>query len=143
MKPQITGAWVLLEHGIKGHGEMNVIMIHNTLSYGHTPTYQISLTKTYGPDKVRWEQSEEGERGGEEEQSILKQYISLLSKVWHSSAIKQVKTLKWLKFVLFTISMNTCILRITHVDIWYLKVNDVIKAEKKPELCASCQRIRR
>jgi hypothetical protein len=41
---------------VKGQGPTKVIMVRDTLPYGHTPTYQISLTylerkKCYGPDK--------------------------------------------------------------------------------------------
>ena len=41
---------------MKGQGPTKVIMVRDTLPYGHTPTYQISLTylerkKCYGPDK--------------------------------------------------------------------------------------------
>jgi DnaJ-domain-containing protein 1 len=43
-----------------------VITVHDTPPYGHAPTYQISLTyherqKSYGPDKLRWEEAEEAE----------------------------------------------------------------------------------
>jgi hypothetical protein len=39
-------------------GQTKVIMVRDTPSYGHTPTYQISLTylerqTSYGPDKLR------------------------------------------------------------------------------------------
>ena len=41
---------------VKGQGPTKMIKVHDTLPYGHTPTYQISLTylerqKCYGPDK--------------------------------------------------------------------------------------------
>ena len=41
---------------VKGQGSTKVIMVRDTLPYGHAPTYQISLTylerqKCYGPDK--------------------------------------------------------------------------------------------
>ena len=41
---------------VKGQGPTKVITVRDTLSYGHAPTYQISLTylerqKCYGPDK--------------------------------------------------------------------------------------------
>jgi hypothetical protein len=41
---------------VKGQGPTKVIMVRDTPPYGHTPTYQISLTylerqKCYGPDK--------------------------------------------------------------------------------------------
>jgi hypothetical protein len=43
---------------------MKVITVCDTPPYGHAPTYQISLTylerqKSYGPDKLRWEEAEE------------------------------------------------------------------------------------
>ena len=46
----------LFDLEVKGQGPMKVIMARDTLSYGHAPTYQISLTylerqKCYGPDK--------------------------------------------------------------------------------------------
>ena len=60
-------------------------MVRDTPPYGHAPTYQISLTylerqKSYGPDKLRWEEVEEAE---EEEKIRLKQYVSLRSKGRH------------------------------------------------------------
>jgi hypothetical protein len=41
-------------------GPTKVIMVCDTLPYGHAPTYQISLTylerqKSYGLDKLHWE----------------------------------------------------------------------------------------
>ena len=61
-------------------------MVRDTPPYGHAPTYQISLTylerqKSYGPDKLRWEEVEEAE---EEEKIRLKQYVSLRSKGRHN-----------------------------------------------------------
>jgi hypothetical protein len=46
----------LFELEVKGQGPTKVIMVRDTPSYGHAPTYQISLTylerqKCYGPDK--------------------------------------------------------------------------------------------
>jgi hypothetical protein len=46
----------LFDFEVKGQGPMKVIMVRDTLFYGHAPTYQISLTylerqKYYGPDK--------------------------------------------------------------------------------------------
>jgi hypothetical protein len=46
----------LFDLDVKGQGPTKVITIHDTPSYGHAPTYQISLTyldrqKCYGPDK--------------------------------------------------------------------------------------------
>ena len=42
---------------VKGQGPTKVITVRDTPSYGHAPTYQISLTylerqKSYGPDKL-------------------------------------------------------------------------------------------
>jgi hypothetical protein len=61
-------------------------MVRDTPPYGHAPTYQISLTylerqKSYGPDKLRWEEAEEAEV---EEKIRLKQYVSLRSKGRHT-----------------------------------------------------------
>ena len=55
-----------------------------TPPYGHAPTYQISLTylerqKSYGLDKLRWEEAEEVE-----EKIRLKQYVSFRSKGRHN-----------------------------------------------------------
>jgi hypothetical protein len=60
---------------VKGQGPTKVITVHDTLPYGHAPTYQISLTylerhKSYGPDKLCWEEVEA------EEKIRLKQYVS-------------------------------------------------------------------
>jgi hypothetical protein len=71
---------------VKGQGPTKVIMVRDTPPYGHAPTYQISLTylerqKSYGPDKLRWEEVEEAE---EEEKIRLKQYVSLRSKGRHN-----------------------------------------------------------
>ena len=46
----------LFDLEVKGQGPTKVIMIRDTPSYGHAPTYQLSLTyherqKCYGPDK--------------------------------------------------------------------------------------------
>ena len=46
----------LFDLEVKGQGPMKVITVHDTPSYGHAPTYQISLTylerqKCYGSDK--------------------------------------------------------------------------------------------
>jgi hypothetical protein len=46
----------LFDLEVKGQGPTKVIMVRDTLPYGHAPTYQISLTylkrqKCYGPDK--------------------------------------------------------------------------------------------
>ena len=54
----------LFDLEVKGQGPTKVIMVRDTPPYGHAPTYQISLTylerqKSYGPDKLRWEEAEE------------------------------------------------------------------------------------
>ena len=64
-------------------------MVQETPPYGHAPTYQISLTylerqKSYGPDKLRWEEAEEEAEAVEEEKIRLKQYVSLRSKEKHN-----------------------------------------------------------
>jgi hypothetical protein len=46
----------LFDLEVKGQGPTKVSMVRDTPSYGHAPTYQISLTyferqKCYGPDK--------------------------------------------------------------------------------------------
>ena len=49
-------------------------------------------TKSYGPDKLRWEEAEETEA---EENIRLKQYVSLRSKGRHNnSEMAKVKTVK-------------------------------------------------
>jgi hypothetical protein len=68
-----------------GQGPTEVIMVGDTPPYGHAPTYQISMTylerqKSYGPDKLRWEEVE----AAEEEKIRLKQYVSLRSKGRHN-----------------------------------------------------------
>ena len=62
-------------------------MVRDTPPYSHAPTYQISLTylerqKSYGPDKLRWEEAEEAEA---EEKIRLKQYVPLRSKGRHNN----------------------------------------------------------
>jgi hypothetical protein len=52
------------------------MMVRDTPPYGHAPTYQISLTylerqKSYGLDKLRWEEAEVAE----EEKIRLKQCL--------------------------------------------------------------------
>ena len=52
--------------GVTGQGPTKVITVRDTPPYGHAPTYQISLTylerqKSYGPDKLCWEEAEEAE----------------------------------------------------------------------------------
>ena len=68
---------------VKGQGPTKVITVRDTPPYGHAPSYQISLTylerqKSYGPDKLRWEEAEA------EEKIRLKQYVSLRSKGRHN-----------------------------------------------------------
>ena len=51
----------------KGQGPTKVMTVRNTPPYGHALTYQISLTylerqKSYGPDKLRWEEAEAEEK---------------------------------------------------------------------------------
>ena len=48
---------------VKVQGPTKVITVQDTLPYGHTPTYQISLTylerqKSYGPEKKRKKKSD-------------------------------------------------------------------------------------
>ena len=48
----------LFDLEVKGQGPTKVIMVRDTLPYGHASTYQISLTylerqTSYGPDKLR------------------------------------------------------------------------------------------
>ena len=76
----------LFDLEVKGQGPTKVNTVCDTLPYGHAPTYQISLTylerqKSYGPDKLRWEEAEEAEV---EEKIRLKQYVSLRSKGRHT-----------------------------------------------------------
>jgi hypothetical protein len=76
----------LFDLKVKGQGPTKVIMVRDTPPYGHAPTYQISLTylerqKSYGPDKLRWEEAEEAEA---EEKIRLKQYVSLRLKGRHN-----------------------------------------------------------
>jgi hypothetical protein len=42
----------LFDLEVKGQGPMKVIMVRDTLPYGHAPTYQISLT--YVETKMLW-----------------------------------------------------------------------------------------
>ena len=77
----------LFDLEVKGQGPTKVIMVRDTPPYGHAPTYQISLTylerqKSYGPDKLRWEEAKE-----EEEKIRPKQYVSLRSKGRHKYKI--------------------------------------------------------
>jgi hypothetical protein len=66
-------------------------MVRETSPYGHAPTYQIALTylerqKSYGSNKLRWEEEEEEAEAEEEEKIRLKQYVSLRSKGRHNYA---------------------------------------------------------
>ena len=54
----------LFDLEVKGQGPTTVIMVRDTPPYGHTPTFQISLTyletqKKLWSDKLRWEEAEE------------------------------------------------------------------------------------
>ena len=58
----------LFDLEVKGQGPTKDITVRDTPPYGHASTYmyQISLTymylerqKSYGPDKLRWEEAEE------------------------------------------------------------------------------------
>ena len=75
---------------VKGQDPTKVITVRSTPPYSHAPTYQISLTylerqKSYGLDKLRWEEAEvEEEAEAEEEKIRLKQYVSLGSKGRHN-----------------------------------------------------------
>ena len=56
----------LFDLEVKGQGLTKVITVYDTPPYGHAPTYQIQLTylerqKSYGMDKLRWEEAEEVE----------------------------------------------------------------------------------
>ena len=71
-----------------------VITVRDTPPYGHAPTYQISLTylerqKSYGSDKLRWEETEEEEEAEAEEKIRLKHYGKQKNScpvcVWYSS----------------------------------------------------------
>ena len=83
----------LFDVEVKGQGPMKIITVCDTLPYGHAPTYQIYLTylerqKSYGPDKLGWEEAEETEAEGEEK-IRLKQYVSLLSKGRHNKIVSR------------------------------------------------------
>ena len=82
----------LFDFEVKGQGPTKVITVRDTPPYGHAPTYQISLTylerqKSYGPDKLRWEEAEEteAEEAEADEKIRLKQYVSLRSKARHNN----------------------------------------------------------
>jgi hypothetical protein len=73
-------------------------MVCDTPPYGHAPTYQLLLTylerqKSYGLDKLRWEEAEEAEEEEEEaeEKIRLKQYVSLRSNGRHNKTYDILK----------------------------------------------------
>ena len=77
----------LFDLQVKGHGTTKVIMVRDTPPCGHAPTYQISLTylerqKSYGPDKLRWEEAEEVEAEVKNQTKTI--YISVRSKGRHN-----------------------------------------------------------
>jgi hypothetical protein len=79
----------LFDLEVKGQGPTKVITVRDTPPYGHAPTYEISLTylkrqKSYGLDKLRWEEAEEAEEAEAEEKIRLKQYVYLRSKGRHN-----------------------------------------------------------
>ena len=56
----------LFDLEVKGQSPTKVIMVRDTPLYGHACTYQLSLTylerqKSYGQDKLRWEEEAEAE----------------------------------------------------------------------------------
>ena len=62
----------LFDLKVKGQGPMKAITARDIPPYGNAPTYQLSLTylerqKCYGPDKLRWEETEEEEEEEEAE----------------------------------------------------------------------------
>ena len=74
----------LFDLQVKGHGTTKVIKVHDKPPYGHAPTHQISLSylerqKSYGPEKLRWEEAEAEEKN---QTKII--YISLRSKRRHN-----------------------------------------------------------
>jgi hypothetical protein len=67
----------LFDLEVKSQGPTKIIMVRETPPYCHAPTYQISLTylekqKSYGPDKLRWEEAEEEAEAVEEEKNQTK-----------------------------------------------------------------------
>ena len=79
----------LFDLEVKGQSPTKVIVVRDTPPYGHAPTYQISLTylerqKSYGSDKLCWEEAEEENEEEAEEKFRLKQYVSLRSKGRHN-----------------------------------------------------------
>ena len=81
----------LFDLEVKGQGPTKVIMVRDTPPYGHASTYQISLTylerqKSYGPDKLRWEEAEEeAEVEAEAEEEIKTKTMSPF--VWRGDII--------------------------------------------------------
>ena len=79
----------LFDLEVNGQGPTKVITVRDTPPYGHAPTYRISLTylerqKSYGPDKLRWEEAEEvgaEETRGSQEPVIAHLVFNLTSKV--------------------------------------------------------------
>jgi hypothetical protein len=110
----------LFDLEVKGQGPMKVITVRDTPLYGHAPTYQISLTylerkKSYGPDKLCWEEAEEKTR--------LRQYVSLRLKRRHDyqATLRGDVSFRYLKQFFLVKAMwymSTC--HITHVTITYL-----------------------
>ena len=80
----------LFDFEVKGQGPTKVIMVCDTPPYGHAPTSLTYLErqKSYGPDKLRWEEAE----AAEEEKIRLKQYVSLRSKGRHNKDISMINT---------------------------------------------------
>ena len=90
---------------------MKVIAVRDTPPYGHAPTYHISLTylerqKSYGSDKLCWEEVEEEAEAVEEEEIRLKQYVSLRSKGRHNYATNMFDLRK-----INVASLKSCLLR--------------------------------
>jgi hypothetical protein len=100
---------------------VKVMTVRDIPPYGHAPTYQISLTymylerqKSYGPDKLRWEEAEA------EEKIRLKQYVSLRSK---GRLIKYLHVNRWKQLY---IELNHCLLRNWISTKFYFKKNGII-----------------
>ena len=96
----------------KGQSPTKVIMVCDTPPYGHAPTYQITLIylerqKSYGPDKLSWEEAEEEEVEAEE-QIRLKQYVSLRSKERHNYKFSLWEVPNWPNYY----SLYSCLILI-------------------------------
>ena len=70
----------LFDLEVKSQGPTKVIMVCDTQPYGDAPTYQISLTylerqKSYGPDKLRWEETEEAEETNQTKTICLPSFV--------------------------------------------------------------------